>query len=331
MLRYHPCPTLALVAVLTCARWSPAQPFEPSTADPAVTVPTTSPQPAEDSRLVEARSMLSRGRALFSAGNYDAALAEFMRASELLRGHPRQYIVLNNIAVCHERMFRYDMAVRYYEEYLGRAPENEADRTQVTAVLQTLRSLLATLRVESSVPTEVWVDNRLVGTGPGKVLIPSGRHSVELRASLYESQRMEVHAAAGQTQSIRFAPRRLSTYEAPSRAYFWVALGLTGAAVGMGSVFGIKALAANDAGEDKARAFLPSEAEAEHARDFSLAADVSFGAAVVFGAASLVLHFVTDPSSGAPTAERRAMASRASAFSVQLNPRRRTLALQGAF
>ena len=324
-------PTLALLAVLTCTRWSLAQPLEPSSAESAVADSARPPQAAEDPRLVQARSMLARGRALFSAGNYDAALAEFMRASELLQGHPRQYIVLNNIAVCHERRFRYDMAVRYYEEYLGRAPENEADRAQVVAVLQTLRSLLATLEIESSVPTEVWVDDRLVGTGPGKVLIPSGRHSVELRASLYESQRMEVHAAAGQSQSIRFAPRRLSTYEAPDRAYFWVALGLTGAAVGVGTVFGIRALAANDAGEDKARAFLASEAEAERARELSLAADVSFGAAALFGAASLVLHFVTDPSSGAPTTEHRAKISRPSAFSVQLNAKRRTLALQGAF
>jgi tetratricopeptide (TPR) repeat protein len=231
---------------------------------------------------------------LFSAGQYAAALAEYSRAYEILQGHPRQYWVLHNLAACNERLFRYDVAVQLYEEYLRRAPASEDDRQKVSAVLDTLRSLLATLVIESSVAGEVWLDDRRLGSAPGRWPVPAGRHIVEVRAAGYESQRREVQLSSGQSQVDRFQLQRLSTYRGPPPSYFWVAVGLTGAATVAGATAGFMSLNARAHGREQADLYLDSQPDAERTRHLALASDIGFGAALLFGATATVLYFVTD-------------------------------------
>ncbi|HEY8942703.1 MAG TPA: tetratricopeptide repeat protein [Polyangiaceae bacterium] len=259
----------------------------------------------QDPQLSLARSFIHRAEQLFAAQHYAAALSEFTRAYELLHGHPKQYFVLHNLAVCNERLFRYDVALRLYEDYLRRAPATEDDREAVAAVTRTLHALLATLEVTTSVPVEVWVDDRRMGTAPGSWLVPAGIHVVELRADLYEAQRREVQFSAGKTQKVTFELRRLSTYAGPSPGYFWAATAMTGAAVVAGTAFGLAALGTRAQGTERAEVSVDSSKQAEATQRLSLAADACFGGAVVFGITSAILYFVTDWSGQEQTATRR--------------------------
>jgi tetratricopeptide (TPR) repeat protein len=263
--------------------------------------PSASSGDQNDEALARARGVAALAAPLFNAGHYAAALAEYTRAYEILAGHPRQYWVLHNLAACNERLFRYDLAVELYEEYLRRAPPTESDRAEVSAILETLRSLLATLVVESSVTGEVWLDDRRLGVAPGKWRVPAGHHIVEVRADRHESQRREVQLNAGQVKTDRFQLQLLSTYAGPSPGYFWAAVGLTGAATVTGATAGFMALNARQQGVQQAELHLDTSEHAERTRRLALASDIGFGAAVVFGATATVLYFVTDwPKSGSP-------------------------------
>lgn len=250
-----------------------------------------------DVTLTRARSIVHAAERLFDAGHFEAALAEYSRAHATLEGHPKQYWVLYNLAACNERLFRYDVALGLYEDYLRRAPESEKDRAQVVAIMHSLRALLGTLVVESTVAGSVWVDGRLLGAAPGHWLVPAGSHIVELRAELYESQRQQLQFVAGRTHPVRFEPQRLSTYTGPPRGYFWATTALTGAAAVAGTTFGLMALSAHGDGSERAGYYFDTSADAERAQDLALAADISFGAAALFGTTAAVLYFVTDWSS----------------------------------
>jgi tetratricopeptide (TPR) repeat protein len=286
---------------------------KPANSVAASPVALGTPSSEPDEPLARARAVVALAEPLFLAGHYAAALAEYSRAYQILEGHPRQYWVLHNQAACNERMFRYDVAVELYEEYLRRAPPTEGDRREVSAILTTLRSLLATLVIESSVTGEVWLDDRRLGGTPGKWRIPAGRHIVEVRADRYESQRREVQLNAGQVQVDRFYLQRLSTYAGPPPAYFWVAVGLTAAATATGVTAGVMALSAREQGLQRAELHLDTSADAERTNHRALASDIGFGAAALFGVTATVLYFVTDwPKSGNPGGRGREPSARRS-------------------
>ena len=294
---------------------------EEASAQPAPT-PAAANAP-QDATLARARPIVAAAEVLFEAGHYTAALAEFTRAYELLHGHPRQYWVLHNLAVCHQRLFHYDLALRLYEEYLQRASQTEPDRSEVEAVIRTLRALLGTIAVETSVPAEVWVDDRRLGTAPGRWFVPTGEHTVELRAAGHEVERLRVRIAAQQTRTLRRDLRRLSAITGPSRGYFWAAAGASAASAVAGTVLGVLALRSQSEGRERADLHLDTSAQSERARKQSLAADACFGGALVFGAAATVLYFVTDWSPPAPRSESaRPRAPRLMAR-LAVEPRRR--------
>lgn len=255
----------------------------------------------QDDRLARARTIVAAADHLFVAGHYAAALAEYTRAYEILEGHPRQYWVLHNLAACNERLFRYDMAIELYQQYLNRAPSTEDDRDEVSAIIKTLRSLLATLVVESGVSGDVWLDDRRLGAAPGRWLVPTGRHTVEIRAQLYEAQRREIQLAPGEVQAVHFELQKLSAFAGPGRGYFWASAGLAGIAAITGAACGFAALNDRQQGLREAELHLDTRAEAGRTRQWATAADVGFGTAILFGATAAVLYFVTDWSDAQPS------------------------------
>lgn len=285
--------TLAASSLFGATRLVAAEGAESNRSDPNVSASVSQePSAVPDEALARARAVVAVAEPLFLAGHYVAALAEYSRAYEILAGHPRQYWVLHNLAACNERLFRYDLAVELYEEYLRRAPAAEEDRREVEAVLGTLRSLLATLVIETSVPGSVWLDDRQLGVAPGRWRVPAGRHIVEVRAEHYESARREVQLNPGQLHVDRFEMQLL--YQGPPRGYFWAAVGLAGAATVAGATAGFMALSAREQGRQNAELYQDTQPDAERTRHLALAADIGFGTAVVFGATATVLYFVTD-------------------------------------
>lgn len=242
--------------------------------------PTAAPE-------VGARLAVQRAEALFAAGSFDAALPEFMRAHAALAGDPRQSVLLNNIAVCHERAGRYDQALHYYERYAREARLAGAELARVQAVVDTLRNLVAQVRIESNVPARVWVDGRPVGRAPGELVLPSGQHLIELQAELYESVRRDLVIAAREHYALRFELSRLSQYRGLSPAYAWVAGGLSLAALATAAIFGLSASAADSRAQTYPEFVRPGDAQ--RVRDQQLGANIGFGVGAGLAVTTLVL------------------------------------------
>lgn len=250
-------------------------------------------EPAPESPAAEAaRTIVARAKALFAIGDYRAALAEFTRAYHELDGDPRQAAVLNNIAVCHERMFRYDLALEYYARYLREGAPDEQDRQEVEAVMTSLRDLLGTLRITGNVAAEVWIDDRQFGTLPLDALVPAGAHVVEVRAKAHENARREVRVSARSEQRLHFALEPLAAERGVHPAWFWSAAGIGAAALVTGGALGVAALVERDSGQDFAdKGGTP---DGKPARNLALGADIAFGGALLFGVTAGVLYFITD-------------------------------------
>ncbi len=254
--------------------------------------------PIDPEVLEEARRRFQQGVALARAGNCRGALAELNRSLELV---PRPN-TLFNIAQCQEELHRYDLALDYYGRYLDLAPEDDPDRAQVETSMRMLRNLLGTIEVSSNVAAEVWLDDRVVGAAPGSVLVPGGRHVIELRADGYLPERREIEVAAGRAVPLEVALRsaeehvtiqRNTTVERPPlpAGLFWGGVALTAVTAGVGAYFGVSALLLSE--QESARdPRLPPDTGA--IEESAIAADILFVTAAAFGIATIVVGFLTD-------------------------------------
>jgi tetratricopeptide (TPR) repeat protein len=270
-------------------------------ASAALLFASTARAQTDPPNVIEARQHLERGDELLRQENYDAALAEFERAYQLVGDHPFRHLILFNIARAHELRFRYDLALEYYQRYLDEGGPQAERRAEVQATMRTLEGLLATIDVQSNVAAEVWVDDRLVGNAPGNVRVPGGRHTVELRASGYAESRQEIQIASRETQTMSFTLSELAgEYRGLDPLFFFGATALAiGSALAGGGV-GIAAIVRR--GDVDAQLMDPvrrwdgsslMDARRE-IETYQLTADVLFGIAGAFGIAAVVLAFLTD-------------------------------------
>lgn len=267
-------------------------------------------EPPPDSREEEARERFRQGLALARAGNCAGALAELNASLEIME-RPN---TLFNIARCHEELFRYDLAVASYERYIQIAPPDADDRPAVAATMRQLRMLLGTIVVRSNVDAEVWIGERVVGAAPGEVLVPGGRHSLELRAEGYVSERREVEVAGRQRVEVELELQQAQvtnvtevteqhthqTVEVTEEggappAVFFTGVGLTAAAGVLALGFGAKALAS----QGDAESINPLDRDAIEAanndtKDAALLADIFIGVTGALAVTTLVLFFLTD-------------------------------------
>ena len=267
---------------------------------------------ASDDAEARAREHFRRGVGLARAGDCPGAITEF-EASYALVPRPN---TLYNLAQCEERLHRYDRAIARYEEYLRVAPPDAEDRAAAEETLASLRELLGTVRIESNVPAEVWVEDRIVGQAPGDVLVPGGRRAIELRAQGYLPARREIDVVARSTVSLRIelerAEQRIEqrieqrveqriTVERPPLPpeVFVTGVALTAASLLAGTIAGGIALAEHDR-ISRMDPRLPRDGQS--VRDAAIAADVAFIAGGVLLASTVIAAFLTDWGGPAPTA-----------------------------
>lgn len=304
-----------LVALAATASISHAQPpaaSPESTTEPADDsaadddIPSVDDDdPPEALQLEEARERFLTGVALARAGNCEGALAE-LRASLEIVERPN---TLYNAARCYEELFRYDLAVQSYERYLVIAPSDESERAAVEATMRSLRNLLGTIVVRSNVPAQVWIGDRVVGEAPGEVLVPGGRHALELRADGFIPVRREVEVAGRRSVEVTLELERaeVNVTNVDNRtvqvteeggappAVFYTGVGLTVAAGIVAAAFGGKALSERGRTEDLS----PFDREGiargnERARDAALLTDVFLGVTGALAITTVVLFFLTD-------------------------------------
>lgn len=257
----------------------------------------------------EVTTRVASAEALFEAENYESALAEFERVYELIEGQPSAYFVLFNIGQCHERLFRYDRAIEYYQRYLEVGGPEAEDRPMVEGMIRALESLLGTIEIVANVTAAtVWIDEIEIGAFDAEhrsFRVPAGRHTVELRADGYVPGRAEVLVAARTEVTADIDLSLLSTYEGLDPWLFWASAGIGAATLVVGAGFGISALVrSNDA---HARCETPAcdpasleawrqnnDALAQSIADDALVADILYGVGGTFALTAVVLAFLTD-------------------------------------
>jgi tetratricopeptide (TPR) repeat protein len=335
---------LLLLLLVPCALRA-----EPEAAPPETQQPLATPEPAAVARQAlgapepaeaapegaatrQARELTARARERFDAGDFGAALVEFTRAYEALAGDPRRAELLNNIAVCHERMFRYDLALHYYERYLREGAPEAADRAEVEAVIRGLRGLLGTLRITANVSSEIWIDDRPFGVLSREVLVPAGSHVIELRARAHEPARREVRVVPRAAQSLHFELQPVPQYRGVDAAYFWTGVGLTGTALVTGTALGLRALGAEKDAQELAAQDLATVEDERKYKNLALASDIAWGATALFAVSSAVLFFLTDwrgekPERDVRPAERGVRLS----FDPRVTPSSLSVGVRGGF
>lgn len=310
----------------------PGDQAAPDQAPPSPPPPADS-EPAVDPELVEkARHHFRQAVAFSEAGNCEGAIVEFEASYRMV---PRASS-LYNIAQCQEQLHLYDLAIRYYERYLHEADADEEDRPSVEAALRTLRNLLGTVHIGSNVPAQVWVDDRLAGSAPGDVLVPAGRHILELRADSYLPQRTEIQVAGREEVEVDLVLIKARTTvhitekSGLTPIVFWSALGVTVITGAVGGVFGMSALSS----QSKADELNPYDPErARFAEDMTTSArnaDIMFAVTGVLGVATIVVGFLTNW--GDETATSTAPGEAAPAVTVvpAVGPTHAGLQLRGA-
>lgn len=134
----------------------------------------------------EARRHFNTALELIAAGNYDAGIAEFKVAYEIVP-HP---VVLYNIARAYADAKDYEHAIEYFELYLATEP---IDRTEVQDAINTLRSRMGT---QTPVQPEVQSDVIRGGTATADELTELRRHAAELSALAERLAEREADAIA---------------------------------------------------------------------------------------------------------------------------------------
>lgn len=272
----------------------------PSEGGAESATPEPAPEPEEVAEnVVEARERVQRGEALFEQGNFDAALVEFQEAYEVIGDHPNRFLVLYNVAQCHERSFRYDQALRYYQRYLDEGGDQGDGRETVLQSIQTLERLLATVQVEVNIAeAEIWVDGRSVGTAPGTVSIPGGVHIVELRAEGHLPVQREVQLPAGGEETLTFTLERLAErFSGLHPAYFIASAGMTVVSLVVGVGFGVAAFQAhNDVDQrlgDERDRWNVTQDDIDRIDHLAVTADVFFGLTAAFAVSTVILGVFT--------------------------------------
>jgi tetratricopeptide (TPR) repeat protein len=266
---------------------------------------------AQSPEMVEANQRVEEGEQLFAAGDYDGALAQFERAYEVIGAHPDRYLILYNIGQAHERRFRYDRAMDYYRRYLDEGGSAAPDRAAVAANVARLEGLLGTIHVTVNVPrAEVWMDDRHIGDAPGDVLVPGGRHVIEVRATGHAPERRDIQIAPRTDVSESFTLTRIDSALDPM--FFGIAAGGTALVALLGAGFGTAVLLMRQdidqrlTGPDSAALMytVTAATESELAL-YALVADIFFVATAVFAATAIVLAIFTN-FGGEPAPEQAA-------------------------
>lgn len=263
---------------------------------------TDAPERPEDPAMADARVRLARGQALYDAGDYEGALAEFTRLYERLEGHPARPLATYNLARCHERLFAYDEAIALYERYLDEAgPEGqylEAVRGKLEALNDLLGTVSVSVRFEGA--PAAWVlreGERELGQRE-RLRLPAGTHRLEVSAEGYELATTTVTFAAGDVREVELTLRE--RFEGLSPDAFVVSVGISAVLAITAAVLGAVALAEHDAivacqPDPACRAERLPDADADEARLYGLAigADISWGLAGAAAITAIVLATLT--------------------------------------
>ena len=154
----------------------------------------------DEAAIAEARERYAQGAEFFRRERYSAAIAELTEAYRLWQNPT----ILFALGQAYEGDGQVQAAIDTYQRYLDTTPATDERRTDIEGRIRALNQLLATVRIESNTAGTVVINGQEVGTAPGEIRVPTGRHQIEVRADGYRAERQTVTIAAGTTVPLTF-------------------------------------------------------------------------------------------------------------------------------
>ena len=290
-------PLLALLLATQVATYANPCSAEGAHANQAATGSTNA---AQEERRASARARYQEGADAYSAGRYKDAVDLFLEADQLFPSAPLSF----NVARAYEHIGDDAGALRWYRDYLRRAPaaENAADvRAIVTALALTLakKGVQQLTVLSSPAGATVTVDGTPVGVTPWTGELSPGKHRLLLTYRGYTDERRAVVLSATEPREINLqleqstastsVPESAASVESSGPRLGplpWLSLGVGAAALGAALAFEVSRRSAeSDAQKEVTQLGYQSRLETEQSRQTAarVLAGIGGGLAVVGG------------------------------------------------
>jgi len=272
-----------------------------------------------------AKKAFKSGDEKFDKGEYEAALALYKEADELVPGVTPKWKAAQSL----EKLNRVVDAVAAYQIYLDAKPDPVKYKDNIAAAearITELKKTPAKIKVVTVPPEipglKITVDGA-PATGNELSLTP-GKHTITASGDNFETATEEVDPSFAESRDLTLTltekkkpepiasvppplppvvekPKPVEPPVAPpaprSKVPAYVTLGLAGAGAIVGTIFGVQALSAKSAYNDD-----PTTENADKTDRNALIADMSFAVALTFGVTGAVLLFSKDEAAEKPAA-----------------------------
>ncbi len=282
---------------------------------PQATGPTTTAP-----NLADAKKHYGEGEKKFKAADYAGALTEF-QAADAIKSTPQSQ---RYIGLCQDNLGHYADAVSWYEKFLAQVPDKmKKEGEEIKARVAVIKAMPAHLHVETIPPSAAIIaDGKAMGTTPTDVELAPGKHILHIELAGYlpidkdvdvtygAKEEMKSELVAKPVEKVAVTPPPVVTpppeqpkptepvkeekHEARSKLPAYITGGLAIVALGIGTGFGIAALAKKSDFDKN-----PTADTADTGENFALVADMAFGVAITLGVTSAVL-FLTKDEDAAP-------------------------------
>jgi hypothetical protein len=269
----------------------------------------------------EAKKHYGEGEKKLKAGDYAGALTEF-KAADAIKSTPQSQ---HKIGICQDNLSRYAEAVAAYEAFLAAVPDKmKKEGDEIKARVAVIKAMPAHIHIDTTPPgASILADGKAMGTTPTDVELAPGKHILHVELAGYLPIDRDMDVTYGAKQDIKTElmakpaePVAVVHNETPvemkptetkpadnkepkeshSKLPAFITGGLAIVAVGIGTGFGIAALAKlsdfNNA---------PTADKADTGENFALVADMAFGVAITLGVTSVVLFLTKDDDAPATT------------------------------
>ena len=271
----------------------------PSLAQGKIPSLTAKDKPNKD----DAKKAFKEANKKFGEGDFAGALPLYQKADSLYPGAAPKH----KIALCHDKLGNVADAVAAYKAFLESNPsEKYADRVttanaRVAELEATMPATVVVTVAPEGVPAQITVDGQPSGSAsPAELTLTAGEHTIVVAAEGYEmiTETVNVKGNEKRDMALTLTPVAVAPPPAPapppaepeaeehSNVPAYVTLGIAGAGVILGTVFGIQALGAKSDFDEE-----PTVDNADEAERAALIADMSFGVALTFGITGAVLLF----------------------------------------